>query len=75
MDRVADMYDEFFSSLMSVRTGGGWYEPNPARDDLDWLTRKYPGHGLPILRRDAPSDGRGVEARCDIEENRQAAAR
>ena len=42
MDRVADMYDEFFGAIMDCRTGKGWYEPKPQRQNLDWLKRLYP---------------------------------
>jgi glycosyltransferase involved in cell wall biosynthesis len=43
MERVADMYEEYFWSVMNVFTGKGWYEPNPSRVDLGWLTRYFPG--------------------------------
>jgi glycosyltransferase involved in cell wall biosynthesis len=39
MDRIADMYEEYFWSVMNVFTGKGWYEPNPGRCDLGWLAR------------------------------------
>ena len=42
LDRVADMYDEYFYSVQNVISGQGWYEPNPARQSLDWLTRRMP---------------------------------
>jgi glycosyltransferase involved in cell wall biosynthesis len=42
IDRVAEMYDEYFNSLMTVRVGRGWYEPNPKRHDLNWLCRVSP---------------------------------
>lgn len=44
-DRIAPMYEEFFYSISKLYDGsGGWYEPNPGRSDLDWLTRKFPSH-------------------------------
>jgi glycosyltransferase involved in cell wall biosynthesis len=42
IERVGDMYEEFFGSLMNVRLGKGWYEPNDERTNLDWLRRYYP---------------------------------
>jgi glycosyltransferase involved in cell wall biosynthesis len=42
IERVGEMYEEFFRSVMNIYTGKGWYEPNPGRVDLDRTTRKYP---------------------------------
>jgi len=42
LDRVAEMYDEYFASIMAISGGKGWYEPNNARRGLDWLRRDYP---------------------------------
>lgn len=41
LDRVADMYEEYFASVANLFNGQGWYEPNPGRTDLNWLY-KYP---------------------------------
>ncbi len=41
LDRVADLYDEYFYSVKNVFDGKGWYEPNPMRSQLNWLHR-YP---------------------------------
>ncbi len=41
-DRIAPMYDEYFRSVLAVYTGKGWYEPEPDRPNLDWLTKRYP---------------------------------
>jgi glycosyltransferase involved in cell wall biosynthesis len=44
-DKVGLMYEEFFYSISRVHDGSrGWYEPKPDRNNLDWLTRKYPTH-------------------------------
>jgi len=44
-DKVGMMFEEFFYSISRVHDGSkGWYEPNPSREQLDWLTRKYPAH-------------------------------
>ncbi len=42
MDRVAEMYDEYFYSVKNVANGTGWYAENPYRTELDWLTRHWP---------------------------------
>jgi glycosyltransferase involved in cell wall biosynthesis len=41
LEAVAPMYEEYFDSLKRTTTGG-WYSPNPERENLDWLKRKYP---------------------------------
>ena len=47
LERVADMYDEYFYSVHNVFSGKGWYEENPARSNLDWLYR-YPPDSSPL---------------------------
>jgi len=42
MDRVALMYEEYFSMVMDVHIGKGWYEEHDDRTDLQWLNRYYP---------------------------------
>jgi glycosyltransferase involved in cell wall biosynthesis len=42
LERVADMYEEYFHSLVPVFKGRGFYEENPDRRELDWLKRYYP---------------------------------
>jgi glycosyltransferase involved in cell wall biosynthesis len=42
IERIGEMYDEYFWSVMNIFTGKGWYEPNPGRRDLGWLTRYSP---------------------------------
>lgn len=34
-------YEEYFRMLQGLR-GKGWYEDNPDRTELDWLTKRYP---------------------------------
>lgn len=41
-DRIAPMYEEYFTSLIPVFTGKGFYSLNPERKDLDWMRRYYP---------------------------------
>lgn len=45
MDRVAKMYDEYFSMLSDLWRGG-WYEPRESRNNLDWLNRYYPTEAI-----------------------------
>lgn len=40
LQKVATMYEEYFSMLQSVFTKQGFYEPNPARMSLKWLEKK-----------------------------------
>jgi glycosyltransferase involved in cell wall biosynthesis len=42
IERVGDMYEDYFATVMNVSTGKGWYELNDGREDLDWLRRYYP---------------------------------
>lgn len=44
LDRVADMYEEYFASVSHIYNGKGWYEPNPGRTDLNWLYKFPPEH-------------------------------
>jgi glycosyltransferase involved in cell wall biosynthesis len=41
-DVVALMYEEYFDGIVRTRGPLGWYEPHPGRENLDWMTRKYP---------------------------------
>jgi glycosyltransferase involved in cell wall biosynthesis len=42
LDRVAEMYEEYFQSVLNIYTGSGWYEPNPNRSSLDYMSKKFP---------------------------------
>jgi glycosyltransferase involved in cell wall biosynthesis len=42
MERIGDLYEEYFESVMNIRTGRGWYQDKPERDSLDWLVKTYP---------------------------------
>jgi glycosyltransferase involved in cell wall biosynthesis len=42
MERVADMYDEYFYGVKNVASGAGWYAENPYRTELDWLDKRWP---------------------------------
>ena len=43
LDRVADMYDEYFFSVRSIFGGKGWYQENADRTELNWLKKYWPG--------------------------------
>jgi hypothetical protein len=42
LEHIAPMYEEYFSSLLPIFTGKGFYEINDKRKDLDWMKREYP---------------------------------
>ena len=42
LERIAPMYEEYFTSLLPIFTGKGFYEVNEDRKDIDWLKRDYP---------------------------------
>jgi len=41
-ERIANMYEEYFNTLIKVTANGGFYASDPDRTDLDWLVRYYP---------------------------------
>jgi glycosyltransferase involved in cell wall biosynthesis len=42
LNKVAEMYEEYFQSVLNVYNGNGWYEKNDERIDLNWLTKHIP---------------------------------
>ena len=42
LNKVAEMYEEYFESVLNVYEGNGWYEPTFGRSDLGWLKKTYP---------------------------------
>lgn len=43
LEKVADMYDEYFRSILNIHDGDGWYQLNPNRINLDYKKKEYPG--------------------------------
>lgn len=43
LERVADMYQEYFWSVARLYDGDGWYAKRADRQDLNWLHRWMPG--------------------------------
>lgn len=41
LDAIAPSYEEFFATVQRTHKDG-WYAENPEREDLDWMTKKYP---------------------------------
>lgn len=39
-DKVASMYEEYFSMILKIKNDKGFYSENPERQNLDWLSRK-----------------------------------
>ena len=42
LENVSKMYQEYFYSLSILWDHPGFYEPNPNRKELDWMTKVYP---------------------------------
>lgn len=47
LERIGEMYEEYFYSVFNVFKGRGWYEANPLRTNLDWLNRYIPDQKSP----------------------------
>lgn len=58
LDKVALMYEEYFTSVLNIHMGKGWYETNPGRLDLDWLRKVTP---QPTVRAGAALDAVAAE--------------
>jgi glycosyltransferase involved in cell wall biosynthesis len=40
LDKVGEMYEEYFNMVMNVYTSGGWYKKNTDRENLNWLNKQ-----------------------------------
>jgi len=40
LDKVGEMYEEYFSMVMNVYNSDGWYAQNNARKNLSWLNKQ-----------------------------------
>lgn len=52
LERVADLFDEYFYSVHNIFNGSGWYQENASRSDLNWLYRFQPSGGTSRTARD-----------------------
>lgn len=43
LERVGQMYEEYFNGVAQIYGGDGWYAKSPERQDLAWLNRYMPG--------------------------------
>ena len=77
LERVALMYEEYFQSVLNVRgADGGFYLPNPDRQQLDWLTKcdlpeplDPPDLNIPHIPPPRPEAKTGWAAEQDWERN------
>jgi len=42
LEKVGQMYEEYFQSVLNIHTGNGWYELNDSRNELNWLKKQLP---------------------------------
>jgi glycosyltransferase involved in cell wall biosynthesis len=55
IERVGEMYEEYFWAVKNIYENNGWYEDNPARKNLNWIRKYYPDdpalHGQPAAKK------------------------
>jgi glycosyltransferase involved in cell wall biosynthesis len=69
LERVSLMYEEFFQQVLNLRhkhpNGGGFYLPDPQRNQLDWLRRRFPEEAaverIDLDRKHVPTPDPGPE--------------
>lgn len=42
LERIVDMYEEFYSNILKINAYSGWYQLNLNRKNLDWLNKYIP---------------------------------
>jgi len=42
LERVSEIYEEYFQMILDVYSGRGWYQRHPERKNLDWLRKELP---------------------------------
>jgi Glycosyltransferase len=42
LNKVGQMYEEYFQSILNLKNPDGWENLEPNRDNLDWLNKTYP---------------------------------
>jgi glycosyltransferase involved in cell wall biosynthesis len=42
IERVGEMYEEYFWAVKNIYEGNGWYEDNSGRKNLNWIRKYYP---------------------------------
>jgi glycosyltransferase involved in cell wall biosynthesis len=68
LQRIALMYEEYFSTLLKIHTGNGFYDENPDRSELDWLVRYYPETITREPKSPSPLLIAGESQSCDVPE-------
>ena len=43
LERIADMYEDFFQSIVDIHTNKGWYQVHPEKEQSTFNTKYYPG--------------------------------
>lgn len=66
LERIALMYEEYFSTALKVFTGKGFYEENPNRQELDWMVRYYPDTITKLPASLSLEDQEETSQSCDI---------
>jgi glycosyltransferase involved in cell wall biosynthesis len=66
LERVSEMYEEYFQSVLDVYTDKGWYRLRPERQDLHWLQRWFPSAGDKEHEHKDDADDKGAAAAVEV---------